>query len=1307
MRFTLNNLNPYDFEHLVQALCRRILGSGTISFGDGPDGGREATYQGVAPFPSIANVWSGYWVVQAKFKAVNSPADATDYAWVEGQLEQEFKKSETRVIRVPKPDIYLLFTNVRLTGVASTGGRDKASELERRMEETYGVQHVRIISHDDIADYLNNYRDIATSFAPFILPGDVLYKLLELLDVNEQRKARITETISRFFEVEFKEDIQSRLDHAGKLTSDKVSLEKVFIDLYATPDGNVRTESERFIASTIKLGNRILKSSGPSQKLPNNRFVLIAGPGYGKSTLTQFLCQVYRAFFLGDADKQAVAPEVRQFLADSEGLIKERPSWGRLPFRIVLKEYAGWIKEQTGPEQESVSVITYLTHCIRKKAGGQLLDEDVERVITSASCLFVFDGLDEVPVTSNRSKVIGEINTFSDTVLRRANADVIVVATSRPQGYSKEFDPSKYEHLQLTDLTKEDCRLYLGKLMEYIVDELSERERKLAMLDRALDSPEISRVMRSPLQASIMAILVKSGGEPPTNKFDLFRDYYDIIFRREKQRNISPVLNEHPDYVKEIHNRLGLYLQVVSENESNPSATITMEKFCELVDGYLESLELEAAEVALYRSQVIDAAVNRLVFISEVEDQRIGFAIRSLQEFFAANGYIHNVADKELVARIKRMGYSAYWSNTLLFAIGYLYANKNYLTDIVESLCHELNGSTDAGDERSLSALSRMGSWLALSILNEGIFKGNPKNENKFCNLLQPLFEVATTARHGELSRLPEKVIDRSVMGQLKEAIGGQSMSAWRTVTLLKDQGMLLGELVQQHWPDSIPEQLQVAEYLLGRGTVPDAIIPKVDHLFAHAPKDKLWQLLRVMSSNAVEKVFRNMPEGRGKAVFAEIAIMDGLFDYGDVGFWQFQAMGIYKFGQEYHPLYDASKRFSTSLTYYYSYEIIKTPIAVSPELEMLRAFAMKLDLKLVLALFDFLLQPTLEAFIMFRDILTAEEPAYAKIVRQGLQPVNSFFYIVFDPGYKGSDADMGALLTLIDNFEEFSATPEEAIRQRRLLPVPTGVIASDQALSIFFDAYLEEQQSEDALMELYDLSADVLLSTDVIWVKDNKMLTGTIAAASAIAVRQKPPRDIAGWLPACFFLPVGELANLLDEAADNHVELAFGGYGMFFAKKESVYLHSSYDKLCDVVKLQMLTAKRPSIRSLVAFTQILLEGGARAPKRVLPFRELLGYAAGGDAANYIACLLLADPDFAAKHAGIFRQTFTTAPPGDEIKRLILFFLKYAVNNPYVDSIYLFVEALISPRETKLRAEFESLVYQYVAAKPTGITLPF
>ncbi len=51
-QYRLNGLGDQEFERMIQALLKEVIGSGTLTFGPGRDGGREATYSGEAPYPS-------------------------------------------------------------------------------------------------------------------------------------------------------------------------------------------------------------------------------------------------------------------------------------------------------------------------------------------------------------------------------------------------------------------------------------------------------------------------------------------------------------------------------------------------------------------------------------------------------------------------------------------------------------------------------------------------------------------------------------------------------------------------------------------------------------------------------------------------------------------------------------------------------------------------------------------------------------------------------------------------------------------------------------------------------------------------------------------------------------------------------------------------------------------------------------------------------------------------------------------------------------------------------------------------------
>jgi hypothetical protein len=69
MANTFFGFSPEAFEQFARALSLAVFGPGVTAFGNGLDGGREATFRGVIPYPyPPATQWSGYGVIQAKCK---------------------------------------------------------------------------------------------------------------------------------------------------------------------------------------------------------------------------------------------------------------------------------------------------------------------------------------------------------------------------------------------------------------------------------------------------------------------------------------------------------------------------------------------------------------------------------------------------------------------------------------------------------------------------------------------------------------------------------------------------------------------------------------------------------------------------------------------------------------------------------------------------------------------------------------------------------------------------------------------------------------------------------------------------------------------------------------------------------------------------------------------------------------------------------------------------------------------------------------------------------------------------------------
>lgn len=107
--FPIHDLSDDEFETLAAAICYFILGTGTVVFAAGPDGGRDGAFHGTATkFPSAAAPLVGKFIVQAKHTQ-NPAASCSDSAFNRTLIGEHPKL--VKLIEKGELEHYLLFTN--------------------------------------------------------------------------------------------------------------------------------------------------------------------------------------------------------------------------------------------------------------------------------------------------------------------------------------------------------------------------------------------------------------------------------------------------------------------------------------------------------------------------------------------------------------------------------------------------------------------------------------------------------------------------------------------------------------------------------------------------------------------------------------------------------------------------------------------------------------------------------------------------------------------------------------------------------------------------------------------------------------------------------------------------------------------------------------------------------------------------------------------------------------------------------------------------------------------------------------------
>ncbi|MBI4748378.1 MAG: hypothetical protein HY774_07795 [Acidobacteria bacterium] len=829
--YNLSGLSTRSFEQLIQALALKIIGPGVSIFGDGPDGGREATFDGptsYSPFGREEDQWNGYGIIQAKF--LQRPKNSTDDGdWALNELKTELRKFTHPKNRKRKPDYYIFATNIVLTPVEESGSQDKVKEHLNSFAQTYPLKGYDIWHFDKISRYLDGDRDTRCAYAAWITPGDVLAQILKWFSPKTPNFETI---ISNFLQKEFLNDQSLKLEQAGHTLKQRISIDRVFVDLPALDQPAIAPPSEHFLNRKLPPGlvARVLEYAhekltptsnqtelGKGKKpVDGSRIVLIGGPGQGKSTLGQFLCQLFRVSILKDRTnlETDVEESKRAFLDQCKAEELDIPTVRRFPVRVVLNDFAA----KLASDPTTKSLLSYLVTQIGDRTNHDLSPDNLREWLRTYPWLLILDGLDEVPASSNRDRVLNEIKGFFVDI-NDYGADVLVLATTRPQGYNNDFSTDIYHHLWLAPLSPVRALHYANRLVSAKFGPESDTQRTvLERLKRASEKPTTAKLMESPLHVTIMAALLERLSEPPQERWNLFSRYYQVIYERElADRPASTVLSEREAEVEGVHQRVGLLLQIKSEQSGETNAQISSQRFEELVENQLKESGFSGSKLRTLHQQIFDAATKRLVFLGDPKPETIGFVIRPLQEFMAAWALMIG-NEEEIKKRLRKIAPISAWRNVFLFAVGKCFKDRNKgLLNEISKICTDFNDPA----QYSLYSAIRLGSQLALELLEEGSLLKTPNSAKHFIEIALHLLDVPKYLENNPswfAERLAsiytpdlENEFSKAINSRISQSNPQSCLGAWACLSILIRQEVEWAEeLETKYWPTDPLQQLAV-----------------------------------------------------------------------------------------------------------------------------------------------------------------------------------------------------------------------------------------------------------------------------------------------------------------------------------------------------------------------------------------------------------------------------------------------------------------------------------------------------------------
>jgi hypothetical protein len=789
--YDLNQLDPTNFEHLVNVLALNVLGLGHTGFGPGSDGGRDGYFEGEAPYPSDSERWRGVWYIQSKF---HKPHLSTNpQKWLLDRIEEEIADFAKPGSRRQWPNNWIIATNIDPSGSPMTGAFDKARIMVQKANGKL-KNRFHIWGGSKIDGLLTLYPNIARDYLQHITPGHVIAALLE---GRADASAILRHLLIRQFEAQQ----FTRLEQAGSANDARPGIHRLFIDLPFraegyTVDGTVSFYLAKASAWCQKLDLK-QPDTGPWKwwrRHPARARVWFVrgGPGQGKSTLGQYFCQIQRAcFILGDSTFQILqrqrnlAHEIKA-AAEPAGLWPLSP---RIPVSIELKDFAQWFGQRG--EGHARGLLTYLAQRIASGVEQDVLAGTLKTLLKTRRWFFLFDGLDEVP-HDVKDAVAKEVINLIDDIAVEVNADVVFLCTSRPQGYSGEFSALDGPTIDLIPLSAAQALACAQPLVELSRSE-DEAKKALAILTTALQSESVRELMTTPLQAHIMAVVVRDGGRPPERRWQLYSNFYQVIQRREANRDLpdrrlAVLLRQDKLLLKRLHDRLGFILHARAETSQGAQTNLKRAEFLELVTTTVQSMKDEQIDETV--SALMEATTDRLVLVSTPDDgNHVRFDIRPLQEFFAAEFLYESVSADELRARLEIIAGDSHWREVMHFLLSALVENSRHIELVVAvDVLERLNEGDEESSTRLLKRRLCRGAILAAKLLQEGVLEQDKRIRQQFRICLEPITSLVAREATRPLALVNQASssswLSNFLADKLIEASFSENVGASRTLIL-------------------------------------------------------------------------------------------------------------------------------------------------------------------------------------------------------------------------------------------------------------------------------------------------------------------------------------------------------------------------------------------------------------------------------------------------------------------------------------------------------------------------------------------
>ncbi|WP_252274182.1 NACHT domain-containing protein [Pseudomonas subflava] len=725
MSYLFEQLGDERFQKLCQALIVSLYPDAQCFPVGQPDGGRDGQVRTKGAQTSDAIIF------QVKYS--KDPFSKTSREVIEGLISTEREKVNKLVAK--GASAYHLMTNVAGTSHLECGSIDV---VNKELSEAFGID-VYCWWRDDLDRRIDNFSEIKWSYPEILKATDLLGALVESKEDPDSvrrmdslrsymaHQARYDSQL-KFKQVELERDIVDLFVDVPGCFYPPVNTEQKHLQEYvshvvdAFPDdenednSGFENDPEGVDGTLVFPLHRLMVSADVSQRL---KCVVVEGaPGQGKSTVTQYLCQVNRLLLLNKAaDIRRVSP-------------LHIPSDVRIPFRVDLRDYANWVSGKNPFAVSDASQSEWLPDApvlegfissqIKYCTGSNFTVDDFLAVVKASQVLIVLDGFDEVADVVVRNRIVDEISYAADRISQSAISAQIIV-TSRPTAFANSpgFSKAEWQHLKILPLFKNDIKKYAVRWLEGRGADAKECQEVLGLLAEKLGHSHVRDLARNPMQLAILLALISvQGASLPDKRTSLYDDYIKIFLNRETEKSL--VVREHRELLVQIHRYLAWVLQSEAEEKSE-SGNITETRLRALLREFLD----RAGHPADLVDSLFSGMVERVVVLVSRVQGTFEFEVQPLREYFAAR-YLYDTAPYAPAGSSKRgalperfdaISRNFYWLNVSRFYAGC------YSSGELSSILDGLDEVANSKDFKDVAHAARFGIFL----LKDYVFSQSPR----------------------------------------------------------------------------------------------------------------------------------------------------------------------------------------------------------------------------------------------------------------------------------------------------------------------------------------------------------------------------------------------------------------------------------------------------------------------------------------------------------------------------------------------------------------------------------------------------